>query len=186
MKKLLVLIMSLLMCLSLVACNTKKATVSIDVPSFMYEYGEELSEEYLKELSKEEGFESMVLNDDSTLTITMTQDKHKEILAELAKEIDEELKMIVDDEEAAFTKIETKNEYTEYNAYLSTEELGYYESFASITFILFGSTYSLYNGKNPVPLTIRYYNSNNELLEEYSESIAFEEMVDEFAGIFAE
>lgn len=126
-----------------------KDTVTITIPAdFLDAEGSE--EEILAE-AQEEGINDVVINDDGSITYTMTKEKHEELLAEMAGEIDDTIKEVVEGEEAdpTYKAITHNSDYSQFEMAVDPtlyEESG--GSFNALSFTLLGAYYQAYAG-NP-------------------------------------
>ncbi|MDO5440869.1 MAG: hypothetical protein Q4F12_04960 [Erysipelotrichaceae bacterium] len=197
MKKIIIILISMLMLLSLVGCgNTEKTSenkenevvednkeievdkdlldVTITIPADYYS-DEELTQEYLDNECKEKGYTSETLNEDGSVSIVMSKSKHKELLNDLADEMNKTIDEMVNSTDYSFQKIEHNDDYTKFDVTLNADQVGLYESFASITFILSGVTYNMFNGKDKTKIVVNFYNASGSLIDS-----------DEFEGTFGE
>lgn len=97
MKKLACCVLAVIMCVSMMAAcgetegtNNSKAeskTVEIIYPASLFE-GEDMSSFDSAKYCEENGFSSAVVNEDGTVTITMTEKKHNELITEVTKTLE--------------------------------------------------------------------------------------------------
>lgn len=205
MKKILIVLLSVLMLFSLVGCGSKEETtkteeqktkeetkevevdkdlldVTITVPGDYYT-DVEVTQEYLDNECKEKGYISETLNSDGSVSITMSKAKHKELLNELAGEMDKTIEEMVNSTDYSFQKIEYNNDYTKFDVTLNADEVGLYESFASITFILSGVTYNMFNGKERSKITVNFYNASGALIDSNEFEGSFGEVMNDLSSM---
>lgn len=134
MKKLVCCIMVAIMCVSaLAACggpadanmakpsNSKteskaeSKTVEIVYPASLFE-GEDMASFDPAKYCEETGFSSAVVNEDGTVTVTMTEEKHNEIISEVTKSLDDTFTEFVNGEATPYIK-----------------EINYTEDFSKVT-----------------------------------------------------
>ncbi|MGI6733600.1 MAG: hypothetical protein ACOX4J_05435 [Anaerovoracaceae bacterium] len=122
MKKALNFLIITVLCLSLVSCGGSSEnadppksetsnnsievdenllTVDITLPASMFE-DEDMTDFDPDEYTKENGFTNAVVNDDGSVTITMTKAKHKEVMAEMRSEIEKSFQEIIEDPELSY------------------------------------------------------------------------------------
>lgn len=188
MKKLIALLLSVIMIFNFSACgadtegssnndapgsvqgnqesNTPNESVSVDKSLFTVELtipseyiGEEVTQESLNAKVAEDGFKSATLNADGSVTYVMTKDQHKEMMEELKGNIDSSLdEYIGSTDTPSITGIETNDDYTEFKIKLSTDTLGFGESFSALTFMIYGAMYNVFNGTTADNIAISYIN----------------------------
>ncbi len=104
------------------------------------------------------------LNDDGSVTYKMTKKQHKAMLTSIADKIDTQLQEMVENPSYSFTKISHNSDFTSFDAYLSTEELGFVESLMVLGFYTYGGMYSVFTGKDVENIAVNYYSSSGELI----------------------
>ena len=86
------------------------------------------------------------------------------MLDETTKGIEESLKEMIEDEDFAFTKIEHNKDYTKFDATISTEDLGFAESFAVVGLYMYGGIYGAFSGEEPDNVEVNIYNAAGKLI----------------------
>lgn len=148
--------MKKLFCLSLAAiiaisplsgCGTKEEMVEVNIPASLF-MGEELTDEQLQQSIEESGYESYKLNDDGSVTYTMTKAKHQEVLDEYKKMVDETIDSCLtgDDAVASFSNIEYDDGMTEFDIYVDSESYSFLNSISALTFYILGGYYQTFAG----------------------------------------
>ena len=127
------------------------------------------SQEDADAYAKEQGFKSVTLQDDGSITIVMSKSKHKKMMEELSKSIDEELqKMIGSEDYPNFTAVEHNDDYTSFTVTTKSEELGFTESFSSLGFYIFGGMYNSFNGTPVDNIHVDFINeASGEVIESF-------------------
>ncbi len=97
------------------------------------------------------------LNEDGSVTYRMTKRQHKAMLDMITESFDEALQGLVDDEQYTFTDIKHNNSYSEFDVYLSTDQIGLAEGFAALGFYLYAGVYSTFSGHTPDHILVNYY-----------------------------
>lgn len=118
-------------------------TVEITVPADIVEG---YTQEELDEEVQEKGYKSATLNSDGSVTYVMTKGKHKEVMSEMKKSLNETFREMVESEEYSFTDIKANSNYTDFTVTTVSEELGVGESLMVMTFYLAGGMYNTFNG----------------------------------------
>ncbi len=111
-----------------------------------------------------ENYTSAKLNDDGSVTYKMTKKQHKAMMDEFTKAIEEGLQEMVDSPDYAFTKITHNADYTSFDAYLSTNEVGMTEGFMTLAFYMYGGFYSLFSGKATDNVAVNFYAPDGNLI----------------------
>lgn len=83
--------------------------VEITLPASMFE-GEDMSDFDTAKYAEENGFIDATVNDDGSVTITMTKKKHRELLAEMARSLEETFTGFIDAEDTPYIKAITHND----------------------------------------------------------------------------
>ena len=160
MKRVIALILSLTMLLSLVACGGG-GDVEITVPASFI--GEDATQESLEEsVSDTKGIKSVVLNEDGSATYKMSKAAHEEMLSGIAETIDTGLKEMVDGEDYSFTKIDHNADYTSFTVETEAEELGFADSFSTMAFYMYGGMYAAFSGKEVDNIHIDFVNATTK------------------------
>lgn len=120
------------------------------------------------ENSDTSSYTSVTVNEDGSVTFQMTRRQHRDMLDEIELSINDSLQNYVDDTENAITSITHTDDFSEYNIYLSTEELGMTEAFTSYALCILSGYYSMFSGYQMDDVIINYYNCNDELIHSTS------------------
>ncbi len=80
------------------------------------------------------------------------------------KSIDGALREMVDSSDYAFTKITHNDDFTVFDAYLSTEEVGLAEGFMAVGFYMYGGLYALFTGRQADNIAVNYYAAGGNLI----------------------
>ncbi len=142
--------------LFLSGCSSK--TVELIIPaSFM----EGQTQDELDKLSKDEGYESITLNDDGSATYVLTEKKHKDMMKDMTDTINDTLKdLIGSDDYPNVTDIKTNNNYTEFTVTTKSTELDLSESFSVMMFYMYGGMYNVFNGKEADNISVTFINAD--------------------------
>ncbi len=104
------------------------------------------------------------LNEDGSVTYKMTKKQHKAMLDQFTATIEEGLQELVDSPDYAFTEITHNSDFTVFDAHLSTEEVGFTESFMVMAFYMYGGIYSIFSGHDAQNIAVNYYSPNGTLI----------------------
>lgn len=135
--------------------------VSITLPAEFV--GSDITQESI-DANAGEMYTSGKLNDDGSVTYKMTKKQHKAMLDNIIQSIDEGLQEMVDSSDYAFTKITHNDDFTVFDAYLSTEEVGFTEGFMAMGFYMYGGMYGLFSGHQTDNIAVNYYSPSGNLI----------------------
>lgn len=125
--------------------------------------GEDVTQESI-DAKAGESYTSGKLNEDGSVTYKMTKKQHKAMLDGISESIENSLQEMVDDSDYSFTKITHNSDFTSFDAYLSTEELGFAESFMVLGFYMFGGMYSVFTGQEAENVSVNFYSASGKLI----------------------
>lgn len=138
-------------------------------------FDERITQEELDESSTANGIISATLNDDGSVTYTMTKDAHKEFMAELAQTIKDGLEELANSEDyATISKVEAEAPFVEFRVYLDANEVGLMESFTVLAFYMYGGMYNAFNGTEVDDISVYFINSTtgDVIQEAHSSDVA--------------
>lgn len=135
--------------------------VSITMPAEFV--GSDITQESI-DANAGEMYTSGKLNEDGSVTYKMTKKQHKAMLETIAQSIEDGLQELVDSSDYAFTKITHNDDFTQFDAYLSTEEVGFTEGFMAMGFYMYGGMYSLFTGRDVDNIAVNYYSASGNLI----------------------
>lgn len=140
--------------------------VELTIPAAFVEEG--TTQESLDAAVSEGTYGSATLNEDGSVTYTMSKALHKEMMDGIKASIDESLAAMIDPETCpTFVDITANDDYTEFTVKLNTTELGLAESFSVVAFYTFGGLYHAFNGTTVDDITVRFVNADTgDLIEE--------------------
>lgn len=172
MKKIIALVLSFAMVLSLAACGGSKSDTSsgktaveesksedssaikvderlLDVQvTLAASFFEDETEEEIIAGAKENGYKDCVINEDGSVTYTMSKKKHAEVLDELKTNFDELIAGCLegDDEVASFVDIQHNDDYSKIDIYVDREQYTIWDKLYAMTFYLAGAYYQAFSG----------------------------------------
>ena len=132
-------------------------TVEITVPK---EFVEEGTTQETLDASLADGIQSAVLNEDGSVTYVMTKARHREMMGEMAEEIDRQTEeMVTSGQFPQLTEIKAEDDYRKFTVKTtakSREELDIYSNFSVISFYLFGGMYNSFNGTETDEIIVEF------------------------------
>lgn len=134
-------------------------TVEFTVPA---DYVNKSTQEELDKEAKEQGFNSITLNDDGSATYVMTKEKHKEMMKKMGDEINSSLsEMIQSNDYPNITKIEANEDFTNFTVTTTSSELDMNESISVMAFYMYGAMYSIFNGDDVDNIHVDFINADS-------------------------
>ena len=127
------------------------------------------SQEEADSYAKEQGFKSVTLGDDSSVSLVMSKSQHKKMMDGLNKTIDEALQEMVGSEDYPnITAVEHNDNFTDIKVTTKSEELSLNESFSTLSFYLFGGMYNAFNGTPVDNIHIDFVNdASGEVIDSF-------------------
>ena len=92
------------------------------------------------------------------------------MLDSLTESLEESLQELVDSSDYSFTRIDHNEDFTVFDAYLSTEGVGFAETFTIIIFYYSGGMYALFTGSDVQNIAINFYSSSGNLISTVNSS----------------
>lgn len=147
--------------------DKKLLTVDVTLPvSLIEEEGVDI-ETTLANAKNTEGISKVVLNDNDTVTYTMTKDKHNEMMASIEQSIKELIDELIASEDNSIVKIENSKDYKSFDVYVDPEKYNTLEMFNAILFYMQGIMYNSFAGDNNVDVIVKFINNKtNEVIDE--------------------
>ena len=153
MKKFIALLLTVLVLICSAGCGK---TVTVTVPT---DYaGPGYTQEDFDALAESAGYESAILNDDDTVTLTMSEKKHKELMETLADNIHSTFSSMCESETYPnIQSVESNSDFTEITINTtSIEEPSYQEMLAAKMVYVLGMSYNAFNGNPDAVIYLRY------------------------------
>ena len=110
-------------------------------------------------------YQSAELNDDGSVTMKLTKTQYKEMLASISQELDACIKEISESDDYNIDKVEHNDDFSKFDVTLSTDEVGLYDSIASLAFYMYGGMYQIFKGSKSANVVVNYYDTNGALTE---------------------
>ncbi|MBP5166165.1 MAG: hypothetical protein ILP09_02785 [Oscillospiraceae bacterium] len=155
MKKITALLLILMLVFSLTACGDKEKTdekafdgsetVELVLPEMFFS-GE--SEEEIIAAAKEEGFQTAKVNDDGTVSVTLTKANQKKLVADFDDEIANTISELTKqaDETQAFSGVEHNSDYSQFDVKVNKDKYTEEDNFFTIDFAFLGAWRQLLSG----------------------------------------
>lgn len=130
--------------------------------------GEDATQQALDEKVKEtDGLLSIELNPDGSATYVMTAERHKELMQELAQNIDAQLAdMAGSSDYPNVISAEASSDYTSFTVTLSTDVVGLQDSLLTLAFYMYGGMYNAFNGTPADNVRVQFVDQAGNVLEE--------------------
>ena len=95
----------------------------------------------------------------------LTKTQYKEMLASISQELDACIKEISESDDYNIDKVEHNDDFSKFDVTLSTDEVGLYDSIASLAFYMYGGMYQIFKGSKSANVVVNYYDTNGALIE---------------------
>lgn len=144
----------------------KLLTVDITLPSSYFK--DETAEEIIED-AKEDRFEKATLNEDGSVTYTLSKTRYKEYLKELKDDIAESIVDMTSGEDRveSFQKITFNDEVTEFSVIVDPDTYAPFHAMPAISFLFEGAFYQAFNGvpNDTIDVRIDFINEDtNEII----------------------
>ena len=141
--------------------------VTVTLPNSFFESFETTAEDYVASMNEgdQKTFKEVKVNDDGSVSITMTRGQYNEFMGEMEKSIDDSLKEMIDGGDFAF---DHDKKYENFTVTLSTNELGFAESFSVMGFAMLGGIYQLFDGNQNPNITVKFIGANGTEIQTWN------------------
>ena len=137
-------------------------TVSITLPK---DYVEGVTQEQL-DASKEDKYESAVLNEDGSVTYKMTKEQHQNMMKSISDEFDKSVQELIDDDENySIDAVSHNKDFSEFDVTLAGTELGFQDSFSVVLFYMYGGMYGIFSGHQPEHVIVNFLDPDGNIIE---------------------
>lgn len=156
------LILAVIMVFTLAGCGEK--TVDVTLPAALFS---DQTEEDVKKAAEENGYLGCTINENGSVTYTMTESKHREMLDELVSRADESIAELIG-KVASFTKINHNSDMSEFSIYMDAEKATMFDKLYAVAFYTVGAYYQSFAGKSAdkIDVIIKFIDSEtNEVLD---------------------
>ncbi len=147
--------------------ESKENLLSVEVTIPKDYFGDqEITQSDIDKTKSEEGFDKATLNEDGSVTYKMSKSKHKEVLDEMKKNIEESCDEMINGEKAteSFEKIIFNNDLTKFSVFVDSSKFTDLDTVNSFMFYLFGGYYQLFNcvSDDKIDVQVDYIDSKTE------------------------
>ena len=156
------LILAVIMVFTLAGCGEK--TVDVTMPAALFS---DQTEEDIKKAAEENGYLGCTINENGSVTYTMTESRHREMLDELVSRADESIAELIG-KVASFTKIDNNSDMSEFSVYMDSEKATMFDKFYALAFYTVGAYYQSFAGKSAdeIDVIIKFIDAEtNEVLD---------------------
>lgn len=155
-----------------VTVDEKLFDVTITLPSSFFESFEMTAEDYVNSMNEDNQkfFKEVKVNDDGSVSITMTRAQYNEFMGEMEKSIEGSLKEMIDGGDFAFTSVDHDKKFEIFTVTLSTNEIGFAESFSVMGFALLGGIYQLFDGNQNPNVKVKFVGADGTELQTWDSS----------------
>ena len=160
MKRIILFLTALALCVSMAACGQKAPAIPDDAVTIVIppEFAGAETQNELTERYSEHGYLEARLTEEGSVVLTMTAEKHAQLLADTETSIRENLAAMIGAEDNRFTKIEASEDFTHYDVYLPAEEPELGETFYVLSFLFSSSLYYVVLGEEMPEMTVDFIN----------------------------
>ena len=132
--------------------------VTITIPAY-YGSSDITSQEDADAFAEENGYTSITLNEDGSLTCVMPRYVHDERMAELRESFNETLEDMVGSEGYPnFVSVTANEDFTRFEVVTTSEELSLSEGMSTLSFYFYGGLYSVFNGTEVDNINVKFIN----------------------------
>lgn len=117
-----------------------------------------------------ESYTSATLLEDGSIIYRMTEEQREKTLLNLAARFDGEIAGMVSSGRYTFTAIKHNADFSEFDVFLSVDEVGTEEYYAVLDLYAFGEAFSLYAGCEGERYVVRFYGTDGNLLTTFDSS----------------
>lgn len=120
-------------------------TVDITLPASFFE---DQTEEEIQAAAKENNVKKCVINEDGTVTYTMTKKAHKELLDDLKAECDKSVQNLLEGEDkvASFVSIDYNDNLSKFDVYVDASIYATLDNMYALGFYIVGAYYQAFAG----------------------------------------
>ena len=137
--------------------------VTITLPNSFFESFDTTAEEYVNSNEKnKERFKEVKLNDNGSVSVTMSKSDYKQMMSELEENIERSLQDVVNSEDYNVEAISHDSRFTRFEIKLNTNEVGFAESFLVVGFTMLGGIYQMFDGNEKPQLEVVFTNSSGQ------------------------
>ncbi|MBQ9033050.1 MAG: hypothetical protein IJ107_00075 [Lachnospiraceae bacterium] len=150
----------------------EEETVTVVIPTV---YEEVKTQEEADRIREKNGYKSVVLEENGSLTIVMTKSQHDELIRDFRTSVDKGISEIIGaGGGSSIEKIEYNEDYSIFTVTVTEEEIGVIERQAADELIMYGALYHVYTGNDADRIRVDYVNAKSGEIIETADSGSLE------------
>ena len=154
------------------AHTQEEETVTVVIPTV---YEEVKTQAEADEIREKNGYKSVVLEENGSLTIVMTKSQHNELISNFRTSVDKGISEIIGaGGGSSIEKIEYNEDYSIFTVTVTEEEIGIVERQAADELIMYGALYHVYTGNDAERIRVDYVNAQSGEVIETADSGSLE------------
>ena len=135
----------------------EEETVTVVIPTV---YEEVKTQEEADRIREKNGYKSVALEENGSLTIVMTKSQHDELIRDFRTSVDKGISEIIGaGGGSSIEKIEYNEDYSIFTVTVTEEEIGVIERQAADELIMYGALYHVYTGNDADRIRVDYVNA---------------------------
>ncbi|MBP3879844.1 MAG: hypothetical protein J6D46_05960, partial [Lachnospiraceae bacterium] len=150
----------------------EEETVTVVIPTV---YEEVKTQEEADRIREKNGYKSVTLEENGSLTIVMTKSQHDELIRDFRTSVDKGISEIIGaGGGSSIEKIEYNEDYSIFTVTVTEEEIGVIERQAADELIMYGALYHVYTGNDADRIRVDYVNAQSGEVIETADSGSLE------------
>jgi len=143
--------------------------VTITLPNDFFTTFDTTAEEYVAGMQDENhNFKNVVLNEDKSVSITMTKAEYRKMMSEMEEGMESSLQEIIDDENFTVKAIDHNKDFSEFNVTMSSNELGFADSFLVLSFAMLGGFYQMFDGNENPRVIVNFIGADGNVINTWN------------------
>ena len=137
----------------------EEETVTVVIPTV---YEEVKTQKEADRIREKNGYKSVALEENGSLTIVMTKSQHDELIRDFRTSVDKGISEIIGaGGGSSIEKIEYNEDYSIFTVTVTEEEIGVIERQAADELIMYGALYHVYTGNDADRIRVDYVNAKS-------------------------
>lgn len=150
----------------------EEETVTVVIPTV---YEEVKTQKEADRIREKNGYKSVALEENGSLTIVMTKSQHDELIRDFRTSVDKGISEIIGaGGGSSIEKIEYNEDYSIFTVTVTEEEIGVIERQAADELIMYGALYHVYTGNDADRIRVDYVNAKSGEIIETADSGSLE------------
>ena len=150
----------------------EEETVTVVIPTV---YEEVKTQKEADRIREKNGYKSVALEENGSLTIVMTKSQHDELIRDFRTSVDKGISEIIGaGGGSSIEKIEYNEDYSIFTVTVTEEEMGVIERQAADELIMYGALYHVYTGNDADRIRVDYVNAKSGEIIETADSGSLE------------